>query len=75
MNITLSDKQIETIVTERVTVTIGEHKLQYIDYLNDSGRVIDSVLRDENGNTLTYDDPGYGEYSISEIMDYIQANF
>ena len=48
--------------------------LTYIDYLNKDGEVIDSTLRDEDGNDLSADSSLFDDYGPSELMEYIQEN-
>jgi len=45
-------KTVAAITTETYEVEKDGQKYIYIDYLNDSGKVIDSILRDENGNNV-----------------------
>jgi len=51
---------------------VAGFNLTYVDYLNEKGKVIDSILRDEYGNDLNVDSPGFGNYDVAEIIDYIQ---
>ena len=60
----LVSKTVEAIVTETFVLEneLGE-KVTVIDYLDDRGKVIDTIVRDENGNDI--DDPILYENVIS----------
>ena len=60
----LVSKTVETVVTETFVLVneLGE-KVIVIDYLDDRGRAIDTIIRDENGNDI--DDPILYENIIS----------
>jgi hypothetical protein len=60
----LVSKTVEAIVTETFVLEneLGE-KVTVIDYLDDRGKVIDTVVRDENGNDIN--DPILYENVIS----------
>ena len=73
-NIKISKPKVQSITTETYKVKVAGFTLTYIDYLNEKGKVIDSILRDEYGNDLNVDSPGFGEYDVAEIIDYIQEN-
>ena len=72
--ITISKPTKQSIITETYKVKVAGFTLVYIDYFDDKGKVIDSILRDEDGNDLNVDSPGFGDYNVAEIMDYIQEN-
>ena len=72
--ITISKPKVQSITTETYKVEVTGFNLTYIDYLNEKGKVIDSILRDEDGNDLNVDSPGFGDYGVAEIIDYIQEN-
>ena len=73
-NIKISKPTKQSITTETYKVKVAGFTLVYIDYFNDKGKVIDSILRDEDGNDLNVDSPGFGDYDVAEIIDYIQEN-
>ena len=73
-NIKISKPKRQSITTETYKVEVAGFTLVYIDYLNEKGKVIDSILRDEDGNDLNVDSPGFGDYSVAELMEYIQEN-
>lgn len=60
----LVSKTVEAIVTETFVLEneLGE-KVTVIDYLDDRGKVIDTIVRDKNGNDI--DDPILYENVIS----------
>ena len=60
----LVSKTVEAIVTETFVLEneLGE-KVTVIDYLDDRGKVIDTIVRDENGNDIN--DPILYENVIS----------
>jgi hypothetical protein len=70
--ITISPPKRQAIITETYKVEVAGFTLTYIDYLNEDEKVIDSILRDEYGNDLNVDSPGFGDYSVAELIDYIQ---
>ena len=72
--ITISKPTKQSITTETYKVEVAGFTLTYIDYLNEDEKVIDSILRDEDGNDLNVDSPGFGDYNVAEIIDYIQEN-
>ena len=72
--ITISKPTKQSITTETYKVEVAGFTLVYIDYFDDKGKVIDSILRDEDGNDLNVDSPGFGDYSVAELMEYIQEN-
>ena len=72
--ITISKPTKQSIITETYKVKVAGFTLVYIDYFDDKGKVIDSILRDEDGNDLNVDSPGFGDYDVAEIIDYIQEN-
>ena len=72
--ITISPPNRQAIITETYKVKVAGFTLTYIDYLNEDEKVIDSILRDEYGNDLNVDSPGFGDYSVAELIDYIQEN-
>ena len=72
--ITISKPTKQSIITETYKVKVAGFTLVYIDYFDDKGKVIDSILRDEDGNDLNVDSPGFGDYNVAEIIDYIQEN-
>ena len=53
--------------TYEIELTAG-NKVIVIDYLDDRGKVIDTVFRDERGNDLS-DDPGLFE----DIMEFLET--
>ena len=73
-NIKISKPKRQSITTETYKVKVAGFTLVYIDYFDDKGKVIDSILRDEDGNDLNVDSPGFGDYSVAELMEYIQEN-
>ena len=73
-NIKISKPKRQAIITETYKVKVAGFTLTYIDYLNEDEKVIDSILRDEDGNDLNVDSPGFGDYSVAELMEYIQEN-
>ena len=73
-NIKISKPKRQSITTETYKVEVAGFTLVYIDYFDDKGDVIDSILRDEDGNDLNVDSPGFGDYDVAEIIDYIQEN-
>ena len=73
-NIKISKPKRQSITTETYKVEVAGFTLVYIDYFDDKGKVIDSILRDEDGNDLNVDSPGFGDYNVAEIIDYIQEN-
>ena len=73
-NIKISKPKRQSITTETYKVKVAGFTLVYIDYFDDKGKVIDSILRDEDGNDLNVDSPGFGDYDVAEIIDYIQEN-
>ena len=73
-NIKISKPTKQSITTETYKVEVAGFTLVYIDYFDDKGKVIDSILRDEDGNDLNVDSPGFGDYDVAEIIDYIQEN-
>ena len=73
-NIKISKPTKQSITTETYKVKVAGFTLVYIDYFDDKGKVIDSILRDEDGNDLNVDSPGFGDYDVAEIIDYIQEN-
>ena len=73
-NIKISKPKRQSITTETYKVEVAGFTLVYIDYFDDKGKVIDSILRDEDGNDLNVDSPGFGDYDVAEIIDYIQEN-
>ena len=72
--IKISKPTKQSITTETYKVEVAGFTLVYIDYFDDKGKVIDSILRDEDGNDLNVDSPGFGDYDVAEIIDYIQEN-
>ena len=73
-NIKISKPKVQSITTETYKVEVAGFNLTYVDYLNEKWEVIDSIFRDEDGNDLNVDSPGFGDYSVAEIIDYIQEN-
>tara|TARA_R110000868_G_scaffold344028_1_gene605010 strand:+ start:362 stop:601 length:240 start_codon:yes stop_codon:yes gene_type:complete len=73
-NIKISKPKVQSITTETYKVKVAGFTLTYIDYLNEKGKVIDSIFRDEDGNDLNVDSPGFGDYGVAELIDYIQEN-
>lgn len=63
-------KTKEAVITEtfEIELTAG-NKVYVIDYLNESGKVIDTVFRDEDGNDLS-DDAALYE-AVCEVIDQI----
>lgn len=60
----LVSKTVEAIVTETfVLESESGEKVTVIDYLDDRGKAIDTIVRDENGNNI--DDPILYENVIS----------
>ena len=68
----LVSKTVEAIVTETFVLEneLGE-KVTVIDYLDDRGKVIDTVFRDEDGNDLS-DDPGLFEAVMEFLEEFPQ---
>jgi len=73
-NIKISKPVIQSITTETYKVEVAGFNLTYIDYLDANGKLIDSILRDEDGNELNIDSTGFGDYGIAEIIHCIQEN-
>ena len=72
--ITISKPKVQSITTKTYKVEVSGVTLTYIDYLNKDGEVIDSTLRDEDGNDLSADSSLFDDYGPSELMEYIQEN-
>jgi len=64
----LISKTTSAVITEtfEIELTAG-NTVFVIDYLNESGKVIDTVFRDEDGNDLS-DDPGLYD-AILEFLE------
>jgi len=64
----LISKTSSAVITEtfEIELTAG-NTVFVIDYLNESGKVIDTVFRDEDGNDLS-DDPGLYD-AIIEFLE------
>jgi uncharacterized protein (DUF2141 family) len=62
----LVSKHVETITTERYQVQLTAGNIVTVtDYLDERGKVIDTVFRDEDGFDI--DDPALFEYVIEFI--------
>jgi hypothetical protein len=60
----LVSKTVEAIITETFVLENGlGEKVTVIDYLDDRGKAIDTIVRDKNGNDI--DDPILYENVIS----------
>lgn len=57
------------ITTETYEIDLGggRGKVTYIEYLNDSGKVIDEILRSEAGHEI--DDPAL----LEEVQEFVDA--
>ena len=73
-NIKISKPKRQSITTETYKVEVAGFTLVYIDYFDDKGVIIDSTLRDEDGNDLSADSSLFDDYGPSELMEYIQEN-
>jgi hypothetical protein len=62
----LLNRITSTITTDTFEVEHEGKKITYIEYLNEKSRVIDQVLRDEDGNNI--DDPTLLEEMESFVM-------
>jgi hypothetical protein len=56
-----------TVTTETYQLITERGPVTYIEYLNDKGKVIDSNLRDENGEEIA--DPTF----LEEIQEFIDS--
>lgn len=66
----LINKVVETVITETFTIELKTgKKIIAIDYLDERGKVIDSVIRDEHGNNI--DDPIIYEEVISFLEHFV----
>jgi len=64
----LISKTTSAVITETFEIELTAGNTVYvIDYLNESGKVIDTVFRDEDGNDLS-DDPGLYD-AILEFLE------
>ena len=65
----LISKTTSAVITEtfEIELTAG-NTVFVIDYLNESGKVIDTVFRDEDGNDLS-DDPGL----YDAILEFLES--
>ena len=70
----LVNKTRQAVITEtfEIELTAG-NTVFVIDYLDDSGKVIDTVFRDENGFELG-DDPGLFD-AIIEFLEELEHGF
>ena len=70
----LISKTSSIVITEtyEIELTAG-NRVIVIDYLDDSGKVIDTVFRDEDGNDLS-DDPGLFEAVMEFLEEYPEDN-
>ena len=68
----LISKICQTVTTEtfEIELTAGNSVIM-IDYLDDRGKVIDTVFRDEDGNDLS-DDPGLFEAVMEFLEEFPQ---
>ena len=68
----LISKTSSIVITEtyEIELTAG-NRVIVIDYLDDSGKVIDTVFRDEDGNDLS-DDPGLFEAVMEFLEEFPQ---
>ena len=70
----LISKTSSIVITEtyEIELTTGSRVI-VIDYLNDSGKVIDTVFRDEDGNDLS-DCPGLFEAVMEFLEEHPEDN-
>jgi len=68
----LIKKTTEHIITEtfEIELTAG-NKVFVIDYLNERGKVIDTVFRDENGYDLS-NDPELNTFLYDHILEFLE---
>ncbi len=66
--LSISSAKIESVVTE-VTYTLADDisPFYYKEWLNDSGKVIDSILRDKDGYEI--DDPAL----LEEVQNFVDG--
>jgi len=65
----LISKTTSAVITETFEIELTAGNTVYvIDYLNESGKVIDTVFRDEDGNDLS-DDPGL----YDAILEFLES--
>jgi hypothetical protein len=64
----IKNKTTETITTETYEMEVNGCRCVYIDYLNQKGKCIDAVLRDDAGNNV--DDPALMEQIQKEVDEY-----
>ena len=70
----LISKTSNSVITEtyEIELTAGNSVI-VIDYLDDRGKVIDTVFRDEDGNDLS-DDPGLFEAVMEFLEEHPEDN-
>ncbi len=73
-NMKLVSKTRQAVITEtfEIELTAG-NTVFVIDYLDENGKVIDTVFRDENGRDLS-DDPGLFD-AIIEFLEELEYGF
>ena len=70
MNLISKTSSIVITETYEIELTAG-NRVIVIDYLDDRGKVIDTVFRDEDGNDLS-DDPGLFEAVMEFLEEFPQ---
>ncbi len=59
-----------TVKTETYRIATEEHGIvTYIEYLNEKGKVIDEILRDEEGNNID----GVALLLLEEIQEFVDS--
>lgn len=72
MNVTNRTTSTNTINTYEIDLGEGKGKIVYIEYLNESGKLMDETLRDETGNEI---DDGYlpnGYDNAAALLEEVQ---
>lgn len=71
--IELVDRNSSTVTTETYNLNVDGKKIVYIEFQNESGKVIDEELRDDKGVLLTDDScPGN---NVAALLEQIQEMF
>lgn len=72
--IELISKVSSKVTTETHELTIDGIKIVYIEYLNEKGKVIDTVLRTDEGVDLTDAHLLCSDFnSVAELLEEVQA--
>lgn len=59
-----------TAIESKIAKALGKKRMTKVSDIFDDGRAIDITLTDNTGDVWEYEQNGYGDFSITEVIFY-----